>query len=132
MLSPGMSDSHAPPLSFSNDTGFSLFLIKECSVIGTVSAPTTPSVSMPPVSQRSIPFTPTEDDLARLLPPSLHGPVTFHGWAPIAQPILILRHLPSNRILYIGLDGREYRFKPFADYGGQVTSGAPHGRHGSR
>lgn len=85
-----------------------------------------PIQSVPPASRlRSI--MPSEEELARLLPPSLNGPVTFHGWAPVPEPVLIVRHLATNRIAYIGLDGREYRFKPFPEGGGQLM---PKGAYG--
>lgn len=66
---------------------------------------------------------PTEDELARILPRSIQGAVTFHGWAPVQQPVMILKHVSSNRVLYLGMDGHEYRFRPHNEEGGALLQG---------
>lgn len=92
--------------------------------------PSETNASPTPISIPSCPsFVPTEDELSRILPSSLHGPVAFRGWVPVSQPILIIHHLSSNRVHYIGLDGREYRFRPYAEFGGHVVPlGGSHGK----
>ena len=62
-----------------------------------------------------------DDDLARLIQQRYQGTYTFRGWLPTSrQLIAIAKNIHTKHYLYLDLNGREYAFRPYAEFGGEL------------